>query len=195
MRTSFLIIYIFKKIKNLFEIELQARVPIIFPLANDVTMNIYFLLLWMSWVCAEHTIMPQLWFPMALWSGTSFPSTLQRVILCVWRLPSNLLAEDQLPCVCSCYFMDSHVGVCLRTRDWMKLWLNEGLCWAVSSLYQQCIHVAYWRTEGHERVWIHMVLFAQKMCHTLYSASLKLLTNKDRWKPCLFGFHFFAWKS
>lgn len=144
----------------------------------------------MSWVCAEHTIMPQLWFPMALWSGTSFPSTLQRVILCVWRLPSNLLAEDQLPCVCSCYFMDSHVGVCLRTRDWMKLWLNEGLCWAVSSLYQQCIHVAYWRTEGHERVWVHMVLFTQKMWHTLYSASLKLLTNKDRWKPYLFGFHF-----
>lgn len=137
-----------------------------------------------------HECMPQLWFPMTLWSGTSFPSTLHRVILCVWRLPSNLLAEDQLPCVCSCYFMDSHVGVCLRTRDWMKLWLNEGLCWAVSSLYQQCIHVAYWRTKGHEKVWVHMVLFTQKMWHTLYSASLKLLTNKDRWKMHLFGFHF-----
>lgn len=119
-------------------------------------------------MCAELLIVYQLWFPMALLSGTSFPSTLQRVILCVWRLPSNLLAEDQLPCVCSCYFIDSHVGVCLRTRDWMKRWLNERLCWAVSSLYQQRMHVAYWHSEGHERLWIHMVVFTQKTQHTFH---------------------------
>ncbi len=156
--------------------------------------HIYFVLLWMSWVCAEHAIMPQLWFPIALWSGTSFPSTLQRVILCVWRLLSNLLAEDQLPCVCSCYIMDSHVGVCLRTRDWMKLWLNEGLCWAVSSLYHVCtcgllVHWGSWKGLN-----THGFVYTENVPYFVLCL-IKTVDKQGQIKAVHVWLSIFAWKS
>jgi len=67
-----------------------------------------------------HECMPQLWFPMALWSGTSFPSTLQRVILCVC---------DGCPATC---WLRTNFLVSALAALWIPMWgcvWEQGIEW------------------------------------------------------------------
>jgi len=62
----------------------------------------------------------QLWFPMALWSGTSFPSTLQRVILCVCD-----------GCPATCWLRTNFLVSALATL-WIPMWgcvWEQGIEW------------------------------------------------------------------